>query len=176
MATRSEHFRDLRPICRDPDTHRCVVYLVGRYGGNREAFLRLGQVNLRTQDNARSQELTARMADGTTDFEHSSAYVMWLPLIGTGLDLLNNGLVWLSAWINPDVTAGDDFLVPAADYDPRKHPGTKMCEHCDEPHLIVPENFFTPEANLELFDELRGRRVEIVIGPTAAFNEEENSG
>ena len=152
---------DLRPISRDSEKLYCKVYL--RDENYDEArWLILGCASLR--ETSDGQQLIARM--DATDFEHDSAYVIVLPLIGVTFQSIHNHTVTLTAWIDPD--AASDFSVPQTGYDPTKHKDAYICEEgrCKEhPHPMVPEGYYTPPHNRKLYDAVRGKRVKIHFGP-----------
>ncbi len=102
-----------------------------------------------------------------TDFEHDSAHALSLSLIGINFESIDYGLTRFSGWIKPD--SSEHFRVPTPGYNPLKHPETEKCseDHCqskENRHVIVPENFYVPPENTELFKLVRGRRVEVVTG------------
>ena len=150
---------DLRPICRNADKVDCLVTM--REGGREQEWLHLGAVSLTERG-----ILNARMDKGATDFEHDSAYACCLPLIGVKMEYIDSHVTILTAWINPQHEPfSPEFNVPPADYNPMEHPDTVMCDQCEEPHPIVPEGFYTPPFDEELFEAVRGKKVTIYIGP-----------
>ena len=167
MAAEIERL-DLRSITRSSDRAFTRVILIDDYAfehvDRRIDWILLGESNLRTD--VREPWLESHLNKGVTDFEHDSAYALRLPLIGLtlgGLAVMNN-VVHFKAWINPN--RPDDFHVPEPKYDPTKHPDACECPDCkgDDRHIIVPEGFYVPPANPELFEKVRGRQVEIQIG------------
>lgn len=160
---------DLRGITRD--SKRCRTTVLIQLGLDKVKWLVFGQAQLRN-DTRRdgSFQLSARMIEGVTDFEHDSAYALQLPLIGVAFDSLvvHYHETHLAGWIHPDDQ--DGFRVPGPGYDPRKHKESRICKEktClgDHPkgHVIVPEDFFVPPHDLDLYRRVRGKRVEIVIG------------
>lgn len=178
-------FTDLRPISRD--VGRCearVTLHVNWDSRNNFGWLLLGSVSIvkRGGDRHPGQwSLQARM--DATDFEHDSAYVLQLPLIGLELDGLAvyNHRTHFIAWVDPN--RPEDFHVPGPGYDPRKEEGAHRCKDpaCQkddkgkkvEPHVIVPEGFYVPPFNLDLYKMVRGKKVEICVGPVFE-NEDDN--
>lgn len=176
---------DLRPITRMAD--RCHAVVVVELGFDKKVrWLELGQVQLRRQRESsgiNAYRLEAYLTEGVCDFEHDSAYALRLPLIGVQLgDLgIHYHNTVLTAWIDPNAvdTFSQDFHVPRPGYDPTKHPKAVTCEgiydekkkkYCKwnegKPHVIVPEGFYVPPFDRELYEAVRGKRVEITIGPT----------
>ncbi len=56
-------------------------------------------------------------------------------------------------------------------YDPTRHPKATICgekKPCcwrdGEPHVIVPEGFYVPPVDIELYQLVSGKEVEIVLG------------
>lgn len=160
---------DLRSITRMSDVFRTrvTVHMV-EYGVSNLQWLILGltQLTPRRGANEGRWTLEAKMTEGVTDFEHDSACAMRLPLIGVTFEHVISGLVRFNAWIDPNDF--DDFRVPRAGYDPTKHPKAIICEdkHCEKSHVIVPEGFFVPPMDRDLYKAVRGKRVEIIMGPT----------
>jgi hypothetical protein len=109
--------------------------------------------------------LKAYLPAGVTDFEHDSAYAFRLPLVGLELDdiLISYGNTFLVAYVADEP---EDFRIPRPDYNPLK--GAEKCtlKECGKPHLIVPEgNYAGPQFDREIFELVRGKLVEIVVGP-----------
>jgi hypothetical protein len=97
-----------------------------------------------------------------TDFEHDSAYALSLPLIGLEFQGVHYHQTQIRAWVgvNPE-----HFHVPLPGYDPTKHPKAVVCTNCPKKHPIVPEGFYFPPFERELFKKIRGREVLIKVGP-----------
>jgi hypothetical protein len=126
--------------------------------------------------------LEAYLTVGVTDFEHDSAYAFKLPLIGVQFDSVSYHQTQLTGWVDPN--GGDesfpDFHVPRPGYNPMKLPGAELCdlgEHgytCyKKPHMIVPEKHFVPPFDAELYEAIKGKKVEILISPV--FPKEDKS-
>lgn len=163
---------DLRGITRDSDTQRTTVYLGDRYGRNENEWIICGSARLRFHDNKKQWMLAAYLNGGATDFEHDSAYALQLPLIGVIFNGCEYNHVDLTAWVDPDAVDGSwtDFHVPtSSDYNPMKHEDAMTCtehESCkEEPHIIVPEGFYVPPYDRDLYKKVFGKRVMIRIGP-----------
>lgn len=113
--------------------------------------------------------LSAYWNGGVTDGEHDLAYILCLDLAGVALDSVHYGTIRIDAWI---AGGSDDFRVPPPDYEQliRNHPETTLCKECrkrdkTEPHhLMVPQGFYMPPKQPELFAQLVGRRIEIRMG------------
>lgn len=164
---------DLRPICRESDRCNTVIEIFPDWDV-RGVWLRLGQVNIVRAGEHRPGEwrLEAYFRAGVTDVEHDSAKAIVLPLIGLQLDALavHYHQTNLVAWVNPNDE--DGFRVPGSGYDPTKLKGAHRCKDpdClrDDPkgHIIVPPGFYTPPENKELFEKVKGKRIEIRVGPS----------
>jgi hypothetical protein len=131
-----------------------------------------GEVQIRERGNRRDLSywsLNAYLIDGATDFEHSSAYAVCLPLVALQFDGTEYHETLLHAMVDPGRL--DDFHVPLPGYNPLEHPRTEKCPDCTKkkgctPHLIVPEGFYVPPREPKLFELVKGRIVSISIGPT----------
>jgi hypothetical protein len=157
---------DLRSVTRDSDKTECRILLQDHPRHPASPWIILGQVLIRLDRHL--PLLMARAKAGVTDFEHDSAYVLRIPLIGVKLLEVDHE-VELEAYIHPGKEGRDDFLVPVDGYDPEKLEGATICEECEEKHVIVPEGYYAgPPFNQDLHEELRGRRIIIRIGPPHA--------
>src|SRR5512135_114933 len=165
---------DVIKLCRNPKRAFCSVWLYPDWDRrNKIEWIRLGEASLRpSRDNADGRwTLDARMAGGVTDFEHDTAYVIKLPLIGVGFDglAIHYTRIHLIGWVDPNEL--EDFRVPPPGYDPVKDPGTYSCkdkrclEEHPKGHPIIPEGMWLPKPNEELFRRVAGKRVEIIMGP-----------
>lgn len=171
---------DVREVSRRAGRCETTVRLVGI--GERTSWLRFGEASLRAPD-ARDRRwmLSAYLPSGVCDFDHSSAYLLRLPLIGVNLEFVDHHDTLVSGWIAADEEDEDDFRVPPAGYDPAGLPGAKRCEGVyDEarrlfckwndgvPHVIVPDGYYLPPNQPGLFAKLRGKRVEIYFRAVSA--------
>lgn len=127
-------------------------------------WLTFGEAHLNQHSTLKTWTLKAYLLDAT-DVEHDSAYLFQMDLIGVEFSSIGYGQTQLGGYIHPrDVHT---FRVPPADYDPFKDAtvcsGSKR--HCKwgegKKHPITK---YIPDANSELFDILRGARVEIRTG------------
>jgi|GEM_PF-2518730 hypothetical protein len=183
---------DLRRITRDSDQLECTVTIhLGRDRAAREILVRwlqMGAVEIHRQ---RERDdggwcLQAHLADNASDLDHSTAWAVRLPLIGLRLGDLGVYMsrTHLTAWIDPEIDEGDRaFGVPRPGYNPMALPGVKQCSGVydgktswckwadGEPHVIVPDEFYTPPFDAELYEVVRGRRVDIVVGPASKERE-----
>lgn len=174
--TYKPEFTDLRSITRDSDRCLTVVYLLDSYGVDRMKWLEFGQAMLSsTHTHLKTTTLSAYMLDAT-DFEEDSAYALTLPIIGLAFEHLSYHTSIFHGWVAPD--AGDDgdgfseFRVPRPGYNPMEHEDAKTCTRCEKHHIIVPEDFYVPPFDAELYEAVRGHRVEIRIGPNWKSNKE----
>lgn len=161
---------DLLEITRGFDALRTEVRIqVGKPWENRtEPWILFGQARLFAIDNPRRGEwqLNAYLPTGVTDFEHDSGYALKLPLVGVQFTGVLYHFAQFTAWVCPTDPA--DFRVPNPGYNPMKHPEAYTCREgvCQRaPHIIVPQGMYVPPSNEELWTLVRGRRVEITVGP-----------
>jgi hypothetical protein len=91
-----------------------------------------------------------------TDEEHDSAWVFRFDAVGVRMTLVDNGNVWIEGWIGGD--SPKDFHVPSTSLPPE----TRPCTVCPEPHPIGP---YIPEANPEMWAQVRGLKFEILMHP-----------
>lgn len=161
MAKPSIQLLDLRPISRSSDLCEVTVTLENIQHLRNFLWIRAGQADLRLE---RRQWLNVRGPDGVTDSEHDSVHILSLPLIGVTMQHVFSHNVTISAYIDPSEV--QDFRVPPPDYDPTKHPEAYTCKdpRCERPHIISPRCYQAP-VNPDLFEIVRGKKVEIVFGP-----------
>ncbi len=156
---------DLRAISRDAD--KCLTIVTLGEDSSSFVWLKFGQLS-RINVHKRSTLLRAYLPEGTTDFEHDSAYLLSLPVIGLAFDDIFYHQVSFSAWVDPN--GFEDFRVPRPGYNPLEHPNAVKCpakECSKEPHIIVPEGHYAgPPPDVELFRAVAGKRVTIMVGPS----------
>jgi hypothetical protein len=144
---------DLRKI-----THggsECYVALVDGYG-HRVDWLTLGLVDFQELEHCREWLLKAAI-EHATDGEHDQAYALRLPVVGLQFEHLWDGRAHFTAWVADDP---DEFRVPPPGYDPRDK--TRRCDSCDPKHSFAP---YLPDHDPDLFQEVKGLRLEISVGP-----------
>jgi hypothetical protein len=158
---------DLRAISRD--SARLVTHVrlyVDWDNRNAIEWLTLGASSVRYNSSTHKHSLEARLGGGATDFEHDSAYAIRLPLIGLKFDdlLVYNHQTRLVGWVDPEDE--ENFRVPRPGYDPTKLPDAFTCKECKgkDKHVIVPEGYYVPPRDRDLYRAVRGKRVDIVIG------------
>lgn len=157
---------DLRSITRGSEKVRTTVKLYGDDGWSKDTWLVLGECHIRpVRDHFDGRwTFSAYLPEGVTDFEHDSAYAIKLPLTGLTFEGVEYGDTTLFAWVA--VYESEDFRVPDPGYNPMQHPEAQRCTSCKKnKHLIVPEGFFVPPANQTIFEKVRGRKIQITIGP-----------
>jgi len=165
---------DLRHSCREPAVCITRVFLIPERFENPVEWLVLGQATLRNDHNSNDKvnrwELRSYL-NGATDFEHDSAYTLVLPLMGVEFKGVEYHTTEVTGIIPVDCLTefGESFHVPLPGYNPLKHPKTEPCQHCErnhrEPHVIVPEDLYTPPVNRELYELVKGREVLIRFSP-----------
>lgn len=161
---------DLRSITRRSDKCLTTVMLQLTWDEREKVkWLVFGEAHIQKFERKGQYLLKAYLPAGVTDFEHDSAYAFRLPLMGLEMDelFLSYHQTRLRAIVDPNNS--DDFRVPRPGYDPLKMEGTHTCKAYDQckekPHLIVPEGFYAgPPFDRKLFELVRGKRVEIIVG------------
>ena len=177
---------DLRSITRHADRMSCKVTVFDVADESRFTWLLLGECQIRRIDRDTGRHrLEAHLRDHACDEEHDTAYALRLPLIGLSLaDLgVHDSTVHFVAWVDPNAAddhdpAGPDFHVPLPGYNPMAHPKATECAgihdkrrrlYCKwgdgKKHIIVPSGFYVPPFDAALYKAVRGRRVDIAIGP-----------
>lgn len=155
---------DLRRISRNP--RKCLTTVELQLDWDTKIpWLRFGEASLDYSDRTNIWTLGARIGFGATDFEHDSAHLLSLPLIGLKLEMVIGHMSFMSAYIHGDA---EHFLVPPdSNYNPMKLPGASVCKEkrCGKPHPVVPQGYYVPPANPELHRRVMGKRVEIRMGP-----------
>lgn len=160
---------DLRAVTRPG----CVTHVQldsGDYtNGPLKEWIVCGRVSLQSPDRSGISRFSARALEGVTDFEHDSAYIFQLPLVGARLEMVESGWTYIVAHIAGDP---DDLRIPSdGTYDPEKLDGAEICESehygCKgKPHIVVPQDYYAgPPTKPTVWANLVGRRVEIRIGP-----------
>lgn len=157
---------DLRLITRSSD--RCETSIrICLDGLNFVEWLVLGEAGLSQNKTIRNWALRAHLPEGVTDFEHDSAYALTLPLVGVEFLRTDYQICQFNGWVDANDFYG--FRVPRPGYDPMKLKDSRKCRSgpCrKEPHVIVPEDCFGGAPfDKGLFRAVRGKRVEIWIGP-----------
>jgi len=154
---------DFRSITRDADKCLTKVYIyMGHKWEGHEAmqeWLTFGSCYLRNEDSL--CWLAAYMNYGITDFEHDSAYALRLPLIGLKFLRVFNHATHLEAYVDPDNAS--EFCVPSPGYNPTMLKEAYECPDCKEHHMIVPEGYYVPPFNEELYNIVRGKKLDICI-------------
>lgn len=159
---------DLLSVSRSPD--RCRTSVSIRLDWDwKQTWLLFGACQLSATNQGRTHYLEGRASEGVTDFEHDSVVLVRLPLIGVQFDnlLVHGHTTHLVAWVDSEPSRKENFHVPRPGYDPasRKDAWTCQDQGCQKPHRVVPEGFYVPPFDEELYEAVRGREVEIRIGP-----------
>lgn len=141
-----------------------ILLDTGDYRCPRKEWIRCGAVCLNGHGENVSGTLGARAGAGVTDFEHDSPWIFQIPVVGASLSFIDNGVVWIYGWIGGDP---ENLRVPAVSgYDPTRLPGSRLCTECKRNHRMVPEGYFAgPPPEETLWQQLVGRRIEVVIRP-----------
>lgn len=126
----------------------------------RGTWLKFGEC--RIVNEGRTCFIGSRMRNGITDFEHSSAYVVHIGLIGLQYKFTDNHVSHFEAHLT---TAPEDIRIYSPDFDPTKVKGVSTCreKHCDK-HLMLPDGYFTPPM-YEFARVVAGKRISITMGP-----------
>lgn len=156
---------DLRSITRSSNIARTTIgiYMGARWEGY-DAFnpwIEMGVCEIRNEGNL--CWISARLDYGVTDIEHDAPYALRLPLIGLQFSSVYNHYTVLKAYIDPNNS--DEFHVPEPGYNPAAHKDIYECTSCEKPHIMVPEEYYVPPVNKELYKKIRGCEVDIRIGP-----------
>lgn len=163
---------DLREITRHTDKCRTLVRLFPDWNEqNAIDWITCGQANLQHNERQNIWMLKVYLTEWVTDFEHDTSYAFQLPLIGLSFQSLDYHQTTFAAWVDPNNLEG--FRVPRPGYNPMKLPDATRCkgrksDYCKigEPHIIIPEGYLAgPPTDLELYKAVRGKKVEIRIGP-----------
>lgn len=157
---------DLRKVTRKGG-EATILLDTGDYQRPRQEWIRCGAVCLHGKhDGETPWTLGARAAAGVTDFEHDSLWIFQIPVVGASLSFIDNGVIWLAGWIGG---APEDLHVPIlSGYDPSRLPGSSVCTACAVKHRVVPEGYFAgPPANESVWQQLVGRRIQVLIRPTS---------
>ena len=150
---------DLLGITRHSE--RCLTVVSILSPPDIHTWLRVGETQIQCIDPNRWL-LEAYLNQGATDPEHSSAMALRLPLFGVRLQAIRYSVTTLVACILADT---EYFRVPRPGYDPFRSPITHSCGDCkdDIAHIVVPEGFYLPPFDGELFQMVRGLQVQIDI-------------
>jgi hypothetical protein len=160
---------DLRNITRESD--HCLSTVTIRMGdwwdrGTDTPWLKFGQAQIRKHENSDLTwwQLGAYLKDGATDFEHDSGYAFRMPLVALEYTFTLNHGSRFSAIIHPNMA--DEFHVPLPGYNPLEHENTQKCDRCTEEraHLIIPQGFYVPPFEPELYKLVAGKPVVIHLG------------
>lgn len=156
---------DLHSITRSPDKCRSFVWIVDDDDDDhpRHDWLVFGEADLRARDNGKSW-LEAYL-NNATDFEHDSAFALRIPLVGLQFVRMRHSSALFRAWVDPN--GYDEFYVPLPGYNPLEHKDTVKCDgkRCGYKHFIVPEDLYVPPFNKELYEAVRGKEIQIRVGP-----------
>lgn len=164
---------DLRKYCRSSDVVETNVFLKWDWDrGHEFLWLKLGEVRLnsRAGHNRHLWRFDSYLGEHT-DFEHDSAHILRMELIGVEFESLYYGQTILTGFINPNLDVNNDFdtfNVPSESYDP--FAGAKDCEDCkgqdneSQPHKVVVEEHYIPPNNPDLYEKIKGKRIEIRTG------------
>lgn len=170
---------DFRPLSRNSDKIETTIILYTDY--ERSEWIKLGEIMMRERGSNFKGiwQLSAYLLNAT-DFEHDTASILRMELVGVTFTAVEYGQTRFEGFIRADEE--DQFRVGGPDYNPLTLKDTKQCkgtrkDYCKwadgKPHPIVPEGFYIPPVNAELFNIVRGRRIEVVTGPVRAPDDDE---
>lgn len=150
---------DLSKITRNSKNCLTNVMILEEFG-ERTDWITFGQASIDLHGD--THVLQAHGPEGWTDLEHDLIYVLRLPIIGLQLSSLvvSYHTTYLTGWISSDP---NDFRVPTSDYDVGAV--AEKCYSCGIDHMVVPEGYYVPKRNNELFESVKGKKVLITIGP-----------
>lgn len=158
---------DLRSISRGSHRCRTKVYLTDNYEPA-VLWLDFGEAKLVATHGPHSPKkwtLSSNLAHGTTDIEEDFGFALCLPIMALELDMVMGNNVFFKAIIDPQDSR--DFRVPRPGYNPLLHPDTFICQedaclnHAHGAHPIVPEGFWKPPHDYELFEAAKCRTIDI---------------
>jgi len=139
-------------------------------------WIKAGAATIREgRDDPSEATLLVHGAAGVTDMDHSSVYVLSLPLIGFRFShMLFEHRVVLTGGVNPMFSEyGNSFYVPPQGYDPvAQDDDVYMCDCGGEDSLHPIVDAYLPKHNKELFEIVRGKKVEVVIRPVFDYDED----
>lgn len=163
---------DLSSITRNPKKYFGCITI-----DDREPWLLFGEANIRVDGRESTAWIEAHLSGNACDAEHDTAWAFKLPVIGLSLGKMgvHYSKTYFNAWVDPD--AERYFHVPRPGYNPMKHPKASICDgvydikkhkYCKwndkKKHVIIPEGFYVPPFDRELYEAVKGKRIEIVIG------------
>ncbi len=160
---------DLRSITRGAKRYSTTVTISDWLDLNRSEWLMMGEADIRNQRISYDTRwwLESRMRDNVTDPEHDTVIAVRLPLVGAEINSVDYTMVHIVATIPADCES--EFCVPLPGYDPISNPpkGSTVCKEkrCGKNHLVLPDGFYVPKFNEELYRSVVGRRVMITMGP-----------
>jgi hypothetical protein len=124
-------------------------------------WITIGEVRILRLDGRDEWILSAEAADHSTDETHDNIKILALRLCGvTFKNVMHHGCVYLVGTICAEES--NDFRVPPPGYEPKAQRNSITCVTCDEHHPLIPGAHMPPK-NPELFERLKGRKVEISI-------------
>jgi hypothetical protein len=95
-----------------------------------------------------------------------------LPLVGFEFDGLYYHMSSFTAFVDPNDS--NSFRVPRSKYNPLRMKESVRCKSgscARKPHIIVPEGHYAGAPfDRELYEAVRGKRVDIEIGPVVKGN------
>jgi hypothetical protein len=180
---------DLLSISRGTD--KCRSYVTMEWDWETQiTWLKFGEATLRTNDRRDGKwTLEARMGHGACDPEHDTAFALRLPLIGVEFEWADHHMFRFHGFVEPGLDPNDrhnTFHVPPPGYDPTKHPKAETCNGkydgkknwCKwgdgKKHIIVPEGFYVPPFDPELYKLVAGKRIQIMLGKSHDKDEEDD--
>lgn len=153
-------FLDLTSITQ-PGLFTKVEISDDHFGSRVKPWMYLRQTRLRPMGGGDCERwrFSAFLTDAT-DNEHDSAYAMTISLVGLRFLYADYVVVW-AGFVEPTTAAY--CRVPPVGYNPAADPKARVCDRCDEKHVVVP--YYQPPVDLELFQLVRGRLVRIYMAP-----------
>lgn len=168
---------DFRPLSRNADKIATTITLYTDH--ERSEWIKLGEIQLRERDSHHFKGIWTLGAYllNATDNEHDSAWLLKMELVGVEFTSVEYGQTHFQGFIRADME--EDFRVPPPDYAPFEGKDARTCkgtrkDYCKwadgKPHPIAK---YIPDANVELFNIVRGRRVEVTTGPVRTPEDDE---
>jgi hypothetical protein len=157
---------DFRPITYS-GLRACIKAEMEPYGP-KETWIETGNLKISSSGEGSLLRRTVEsQLDSVCDPEHDPCKAFSFSVIGLQFVFSMSATMLFEGVIDPTRA----FCVPGPDYDPAKTHG-EPCSHCkgDEAHLLVPDGFYMPPKNPELFRQMAGKTIEIWI---YSYKEEE---
>ena len=157
---------DLREVTRNPKKLCTAIDLQVNWKDKIDRWILVGEAKFNNELKDGRATIAGYFSKNVTDHEHSSAYAIQFQVVGLTFKHLWYHTAHFQAWIDPNDP--ESFHIPKPGYDPAKIAGVETCTdpHCeDKPHLILPDGYYVPKFERELWEFVKGKPIEIHVGP-----------